>query len=97
MLSDVPGEKIFGHIRSDDWSVKLGNVYFKYDQWVCSYGMKLIDRTTTPLRMRLVFESFTDAIFLITDYQIVMFDDLHSANSFVNSLEFAKIPNLENI
>jgi len=92
LQTNIPEEKIIGYIISEDENVQLGNVYFKYDQWVCSYGMKLIDKTEAPLKMRLDFHAFNEATFCITDYQIVMFDDLHSANSFVNSREFAKFP-----
>jgi hypothetical protein len=40
--------------------------------------------------MRLAFKTFNaNVTFYITDYQVLMFDDLASANSFVNSREFA--------
>lgn len=82
-------EQIYGEIKTD--GVNLGHVYFKYDQWACSYGMKLID-VSSKLDFRLHFNSSFAAIFCITDYQILAFDDLSSANAYVNSREFCVPP-----
>lgn len=79
-------DAIFGEILSG--GVALGRVYFKAGQWACSYGMKLVD-TTSRLDFRLEFASSMPAYFYITDYQIITFDYLHHANSYVNSREFA--------
>ncbi|MBS1628490.1 MAG: hypothetical protein JST27_00380 [Bacteroidetes bacterium] len=97
LLSEVPAghdvDEIYGEITTG--SVSLGRIYFKYNQWVCSYGMKLVD-VTNGLNIELHFYSGTlpwipgyDATILITDYQIVAFEELHSANSYVNSRAFA--------
>lgn len=98
LLSPVPNghqlDELFGEIK--DGGINLGCVYFKYDQWACSYGMKLVD-VTHGLNLELHFYSGSstfgwpgyNADFLITDYQIVQFDDLYSANSYVNSREFS--------
>lgn len=89
--ANVPEGQLYGHIISEDGGKQLGNIHFKYGQWACSYGMKLIDRTSEPLRMLLCFRTFDTTVdFYITDYQIIMFDDLSSANSFVNSRAFAE-------
>lgn len=98
LLSEVPQghdiDEIYGEITTG--GVSLGRIYFKVDQWVCSYGMKLVD-VTNGLNLELHFYSGTlpwipgfNAMFLITDYQIVAFDELYSANSYVNSREFMK-------
>ena len=93
MESDVPTEELFGQIVFSDDYTRLGGVYFRYNQWVCTYGMKYILNHNNYIEMRLAFETLnTSATFCITDYQIVMFDDLASANSFVNSREFAVVP-----
>ena len=77
---------VFGDIKTE-WDTRLGLIYFKYNQWVCSYGMKLVD-ISDQLQIRLEFETSFSATFCITDYQILAFDDLHSANSYVNSRAF---------
>lgn len=93
LQDQIPENQLNGWIISEDFSTRLGTVNFRYDQWTCSYGMKLVDKTDTPLRMRLEFRTYDYPVtFCITDYQIVMFDDLASANAFVNSREFAKFP-----
>jgi hypothetical protein len=81
-------EGFYGEIMSEDEAVVLGRVYFKQNQWVCSYGMRWV---SDDLIIRLVFRvpSHPGMFLNITDYQIVQFDDLASANSFVNSREFA--------
>lgn len=78
-------EELTGEIKTKD--ISLGRVYFKYDQWACSYGMKLVD-TPSPLEIYLEFKTAYPAAFFITDYQIITFDSLHGANSYVNSREF---------
>lgn len=81
--------KFYGEIITEnpDRSVKLGDIYFKQNQWVCSYGMRWV---ADDFIARLTFKTGTStATFYITDYQIIQFDDLASANSFVNSREFA--------
>lgn len=83
-------DELFGTIH-DIWSNNLGRVYFKPNQWVCSYGMILVD-ISSQLQIRLDFESAYAAHIFITDYQIVVFDDLFSANSYVNSRAFAIRP-----
>jgi len=40
------------------------------------------------LDFKLYIQSSFHAIFCITDYQILAFDDLASANAFVNSREY---------
>jgi hypothetical protein len=90
--SEVEAEQFYGEIVTNlaEGQKLLGHVYFKQNQWVCSYGMKYIKSGSFPLNMRLAFKTFNaEVLFLITDYQVVMFDDLASANSFVNSREFA--------
>ena len=90
LQSDIPEDSVYGLIATGDESIALGRVYFKKNQWACSYGMKFLPDVTTPLEMRLMFITGDFAAnFFITDYQIVCFDDLASANSFVNSKEFA--------
>lgn len=100
LMSVVPPghlvDELWGEITSGGTS--LGRVYFKYDQWVCSYGMKLVD-ITNGLNIELHFFSGDptisipgyNATFAITDYQIITFDDLYSANSYINSREFTNV------
>lgn len=93
--SPVPEEhfedELFGDIKRNYDDMRLGFIYFKYGQWVCSYGMKLVD-IDHDSEMRLDFESTFNATFYTTDYQIVEFDSLHDANAYVNSREFAILP-----
>lgn len=81
-------DELFGDIKRNYDELRLGFIYFKYQQWVCSYGMKMVD-ITHDSEIVLDFGSAFDARFYITDYQIIEFDTLHDANAFVNSREFA--------
>lgn len=78
-------DELYGEIKSG--RTNLGHVYFKYGQWACSYGMKLVD-ISSQLNFQLHIKSSFFALVSITDYQILAFDDLASANAFVNSREF---------
>jgi len=84
-------DELFGDIKRNYDDMRLGFIYFKYGQWVCSYGMKLVD-IENDSEMRVDFESTFNATFYITDYQIVEFDNLYDANSYVNSRAFAVRP-----
>jgi hypothetical protein len=88
-MSQVWGEIIYEWLPTP---LRLGLVYFKYRHWACSYGMKWFDPGGKSFKFKLAFHnaSGSDARFCITDYQIVKFDTLAAANSFVNSREFAK-------
>lgn len=89
LQSDIPEDKIKGQIVSENGFI-LGWVYFKKNQWACSYGMKFLEFTGEPLKIRLDFTTTDyEANFFITDYQILTFENLASANSFVNSKIFA--------
>lgn len=82
----VEGGELYGEIISQDRSNFLGHVYFRQNQWACSYGMKFVADDQTII---LAFHTLTNAkTFYVTDYQIVQFDDLASANAFVNSREY---------
>lgn len=86
--SIAPEGEFYGEIVDPGGNFRLGYVYFTKGQWACSYGMKYIDRN---IQMRLAFKTINAPMvhFCITDYQIIRFDDLASANAFVNSREFA--------
>lgn len=87
----VEDGEFYGEIISPDRSLFLGRVYFKQNQWACSYGMRWVADDQTII---LAFHTLTNAKrFYVTDYQIVQFDDLASANSFVNSREFVTYSN----
>lgn len=82
--------QVWGEIANAGGGQKLGLVYFKNNQWACSYGMKWIDPSGGNIDIRLSFHtsSASDAAFWITDYQIIHFEELADANAYVNSLEF---------
>ncbi|HYD22999.1 MAG TPA: hypothetical protein VEB40_16060, partial [Flavipsychrobacter sp.] len=86
---DFVPDEVHGDIFDEyEATNRLGFVYFKKDQWACFYGMKYIPN---DFHVRLGFNNYsnTPVSFYVTDFQIIQFDDLASANSFVNSREFA--------
>jgi hypothetical protein len=84
-----------GVIATADSALVLGQVIFKPNQWACSYGIKKwVGDPTDPhpgtLPVALYF--FGNALggkFKIADLQVVKFDNLYDAESFVNSRAFA--------
>lgn len=83
----VHDDDFYGEIIAFGRMVQLGRIYFKQNQWACSYGMKYVEYDSD---IRLTFKTKDHPMsFYMTDFQIVQFDDLASANAFVNSREFA--------
>jgi hypothetical protein len=64
---------------------KFGNIYLRTGEWVCSYGVGLVDASPTLSRMRFINSSGAAATVRFGDVFVIEFDTESEAVNFCNS------------
>jgi hypothetical protein len=81
---------VTGIIQTDN-GLRLGQVFFKDNQWVCSYGVKrFLGLSESQAVYIYLFGGSDGGSVMLCDYQVVKFRSFYEANSFLNSRAFAE-------